>query len=218
MYAPVETALSKEKAGNDFDIRPEVADTYHPLPTRLNNSGFRAANGVNYNEYGYILIGNCWVDPNNQKDVATAKTRVISDKRCPYIKARGSSHKRDCIREPNITHVRAPDGSFVHVEKAIEKGSDFRRENDIRTEVTAPDQPLPRYFNSEGYRAAKGVDYDEYGYIKIGNYWVDPNNQEDVKTANARADIDAEPWTHIAKLVDGCCCTCFGNTIRWLTR
>ncbi len=214
---PVEAALPKEKA-NDFDTRLEVADPYCNLPPRLNNCGYRAANGVNYSEYGYILIGNCWVDPKNQEDVAIAKTRVNTDRHCPYIKFRGSTHNRDCIREPNITHIRAPDGTFIHVEKAIEKGNDFRKENDIRTEVAAPNQPLHRYYNSIGFRAAKDVDYDEYGYVKIGNYWVDSKNAEDVKMANLRADLDAEPWTQIAKLIDGCCCPCVGNTIRWLTR
>ncbi len=120
-----------------------------------------------------------------------------------------------CLPQPALDHIwiLAPNGKTVKVELAIRDGC-----NDIRPEVATPDYPLLSSYNSKGYRIVPGVKYQDFGFVKIGNYYVDPKNARDVKTANERADWDAEPWLPIAQLADKVCGQCFGDMVRWCIR
>lgn len=72
-------------------------------------------------------------------------------------------------------NVRAPDGRYVPVD--ITRDQEVKRRGDWRTKYDTRD------IVGTTFRALDAFDYSSYGYEKIGNCWIDPENTEEVEHA-----------------------------------
>jgi hypothetical protein len=94
--------------------------------------------------------------------------------------------------QENSFYITAPNGQNVPVENSIKNPSREKNQWDTRYEVATVDIPVQSGPNDIALRALDGFDYARYGYILIGNVWVDKNNLTEIDAA----------WK---RLESGCC-------------
>ncbi len=82
--------------------------------------------------------------------------------------------------------VHSPNGKLVEVQATHHTESDYGVSYDSRAEVWVTN-PADVTSSELPLRAKDSVDYFEYGFVLIGNYWVNPNNPADVTKASKKA-------------------------------